>query len=117
MEHFHHNYVHTISRRMLEQTVVGCLAFFTRYFTGCAFAALILTGQQASAETIAIPCVNGGGSGGWMYSENLPSRYFPLGVITVNEWPLRSIATHPMYDRKAPWNKYGTCIVVPARYP
>lgn len=77
---------------------------------------VLLLALPAAAETLAVPCVNGGGSGGWTF-ENLPSDYFPLGLITVNETPLRSVKDHPFYDSKAPWNKYGTCVIVPARYP
>ncbi|MBD1848477.1 hypothetical protein [Leptolyngbya sp. FACHB-711] len=65
---------------------------------------------------LSVPCVNGGGSGGWMY-QNLPEHYFPIGLITVNEWSPRSIPEHSMYDPEALWSQYGTCIIVPARYP
>lgn len=69
---------------------------------------------QSTTEILSVPCVDGGGSGGWMY-ENLPDEYFPLGLITANQWPLRSVADHPMYDPEAAWNTYATCIIVPAR--
>jgi len=59
------------------------------------------------AETLAVPCFNGGGSGGWMY-KGFPKHYFPVGLIKVNETPLRSVKDHPMYDPRAPWNRYGT---------
>ena len=82
------------------------------------FAGGDLTINEASdgSATLSVPCVNGGGSGGWMY-EDLPGHYFPLGLINVNEWPLRSISDHPMYEPDVPWNTYGTCIIVPAKYP
>lgn len=71
---------------------------------------------QSTPEILSVPCVNGGGSGGWMY-EGLPDEYFPLGLITANQWPTRSVADHPMYDPSASWNTYATCIIVPARQP
>ena len=71
---------------------------------------------QSAPEILSVPCFDGGGSGGWMY-EGLPDEYFPLGLITANEWPLRSVADHPMYNPDAPWNKYATCIIVPASQP
>ncbi len=116
MQLFPYSCVQTAPMKRNRKAISRRLNLLPRYLTGCACAALFFAGQQASAETLAVPCVNGGGSGGWMY-ENLPSHYFPLGLITVNEWPLRSINTHPNYDPKAPWNKYGTCVIVPAKYP
>ena len=71
---------------------------------------------QPTPEILSVPCFDGGGSGGWMY-EGLPDEYFPLGLIAANEWPLRSVADHPMYNPDAPWNKYATCIIVPANRP
>ena len=71
---------------------------------------------QSTPEILSVPCFDGGGSGGWMY-EGLPDEYFPLGLITANEWPLCSVADHPMYNPDAPWNKYATCIIVPANRP
>ncbi|MEM6256643.1 MAG: hypothetical protein AAF215_10885 [Cyanobacteria bacterium P01_A01_bin.123] len=73
-------------------------------------------GSKSQSTQLSVPCVNGSGSGGWMY-EDLPTHYFPLGLITVNEWPLRSIPDHPMYDTNASWSTYGTCIIIPAKYP
>ena len=71
---------------------------------------------QSTPEILSVPCFDGGGSGGWMY-EGLPNEYFPLGLITANQWPTRSVAEHPMYNPNALWNKYATCIVVPAHQP
>ena len=71
---------------------------------------------QSTPGILSVPCVDGGGSGGWMY-EGLPDEYFPLGLITANQWPLRAVADHPMYNPNAPWNKYATCIIVPANQP
>jgi hypothetical protein len=68
---------------------------------------------QSTPGMLSVPCVNGGGSGGWMY-ENLPDEYFPLGLISANQWPLRSVPDHPMYDPDSPWDKYATCVIVPA---
>ena len=68
---------------------------------------------QSVPEIISVPCFDGGGSGGWMY-ENLPDEYFPLGFISANQWPIRSVSDHPMYNPDAPWNKYATYVVVPA---
>jgi len=76
----------------------------------------LIAPAAVKSETVAVPCFNGGGSGGWMYN-NLPKHYFPLGLITVNETPIRSIKAHPDYNPNAPWNKYGTCVIVPAKYP
>jgi hypothetical protein len=75
-----------------------------------------VTVTEQQSTILSVPCVNGGGSGGWMY-EGLPEHYFPIGLVTVNEWPLRSIPEHSMYDPEATWNEYGTCIIVPAKYP
>jgi hypothetical protein len=71
---------------------------------------------KPGSTTLAVPCVDGGGSGGWMF-EGLPEHYFPLGMISVDEWPLRAIEKHPMYDPKSRWNRYGTCVIVPSKYP
>ena len=71
---------------------------------------------QATPGILSVPCFDGGGSGGWMY-EGLPDEYFPIGLITANQWPLRSVADHPMYNPDAPWNRYATCIIVPANQP
>jgi hypothetical protein len=73
--------------------------------------------NQSQSGTLSVPCFDGGGSGGWMFGEEMPEHYFPIGIITVNGWPLRSIPDHPMYNPDAPWNEYGTCIIVPAKYP
>ena len=77
---------------------------------------LLLLANPVLGETLAVPCVNGGGSGGWMF-KNLPDHYFPLRLITVNESPVRSIERHPMFVPNVLTNKYGTCVIVPARYP
>lgn len=69
---------------------------------------------QSTPQILSVPCVDGGGSGGWMY-EGLPDKYFPLGLITANQWPSRSTSDHPMYDPDASWNTYATCVIVPAR--
>ena len=71
---------------------------------------------QSTPEILSVPCFDGGGSGGWMYG-SLPDEYFPLGLIAANQWPLRSVADHPMYNPDAPWNKYATCVIVPASQP
>jgi hypothetical protein len=73
--------------------------------------------KKPDSATLSVPCVNGGGSGGWMYQPGMPEHYFPLGLINVNEWPLRSESKHPMYDPSNQRNKYATCIIVPAKYP
>ena len=75
--------------------------------------ALDVNATQPTPAILSIPCFDGGGSGGWMY-EGLPDEYYPLGLIAANEWPLRSVSDHPMYNPDAPQNKYATCIVVPA---
>ena len=71
---------------------------------------------QSTPEILSVPCFDGGGSGGWMY-EGLPDEYFPFGLIAANEWSLRSVSNHPMYNPNAPRTKYATCIIVPARQP
>lgn len=68
---------------------------------------------QSTPEILSVPCVDGGGSGGWMY-EDLPDEYFPIGLVSANQWPTRSVADHPMYNPDSPWNKYATCVIVPA---
>jgi len=78
------------------------------------FAISVVSALPAYSEIITVPCYDGGGSGGWMFSDRLPKKYFPLTIVAVNEVPLRSIKDHPMYDPKAPWNKYGYCAVVPS---
>ena len=82
----------------------GGFSRFSQYETNTA---------QSTPGILSVPCFDGGGSGGWMY-EDLPAEYFPLGLISANEWPLRSASEHPMYNPDAPWNKYATCVVVPA---
>ena len=77
---------------------------------------LVLLSSPVFGKTLAVPCVNGGGSGGWMYS-NLPDHYFPLKLIKINKLPPSSIKVHPMYTPNISTNKYGTCIVIPAKYP
>jgi hypothetical protein len=71
---------------------------------------------QPTPEILSVPCFDGGGSGGWMY-ENLPDEYFPVGLVAANQWPTRSVRDHPMYNSEAPWNKYATCVIVPASQP
>ena len=68
--------------------------------------------SPAEAKVLAVPCVNGGGSGGWMMSKPLPHRYYPIVILKVQEWPLRNASQHPSYNQKASWNKYGTCAIV-----
>jgi len=75
-----------------------------------------LGAHPALSETLAVPCVNGGGSSGWMYN-SLPKHYFPLGLIAVNETPIRNVKNHPDFNPNYPWQKYATCVIVPAKYP
>lgn len=77
---------------------------------------LVLLSSPVFGKTIEVPCVNGGGSGGWMFS-NLPGHYFPLKLIKINKLPQSSIKKHPMYVPNVFTNTYGTCIVIPAKHP
>ena len=76
---------------------------------------VLLGSSSAFAEVISVPCVNGGGSGGWMLGGNLPKEYFPVVILGINQWVPRSVEAHPFYDPKATWNKYGTCAIAPSR--
>lgn len=67
-------------------------------------------------KAISVPCMNGGGSGGWLF-ENLPQHYFPLTEVSVEEWPKHLAMKHPLYQANIPWNRYGTCKVIPSKYP
>ena len=77
---------------------------------------LVLLSNPVFGKTLSVPCVNGGGSGGWMFN-NLPDYYFPLKIIKINKLPPSSIKKHPMYVPNVFTNGYGTCIVIPAKYP
>ena len=93
---------------------------------GCSTSALVLglalNSQQALAEVVSLPCFNFGGSGGLMFGkqhkgEEIPRHWFPLVVVEVQEYPLRSRKDHPYYNQEKPEGLYATCAVVPARYP
>jgi len=90
--------------------ITRTVAFF------CIACAANIAATPVLAETLAVPCFNGGGSGGWMYN-NLPDHYFPVGLIAVNEYPIRNVKNHPFYNPNHPWEKYATCVIVPAKYP
>jgi len=77
------------------------------------FVVALSTGP-AAADTISVPCFNGGGSGGWMFGENVSKKYFPVVIIGINQWKPGMAKEHPDYDPAAPWNKYGTCAIVPS---
>lgn len=104
-----------LKKRYSGTILYAILAPLYSKMSGIILFVLLLT-KPVFGETLAVPCVNGGGSGGWMF-KNLPDHYFPLGLIKVNESPVRSIKKHPMYVPNVPTNKYGTCVIVPAKYP
>ena len=64
------------------------------------------------AEIINIPCIDGGGSAGWIHADNLPSSYYPMVLLGVSQLKPGDYQSHPMYNEftsRDPRNKFGYC--------
>lgn len=73
--------------------------------------------NNSQRDIINVPCFDGGGSGGWMFEPGLPEKYFPISILKVQQWPLRSYPDHPMYEPGNEFAKYGTCSIIPSDHP
>lgn len=73
--------------------------------------------SQGQRDIINLPCFNGGGSGGWMFESGTPNEYYPITILKVQEWPLRSYPDHPQYKPDSKFAKYGTCAIIPSGNP
>ena len=68
--------------------------------------------SSPSAGILSVPCF-ANGDGDWLFS-GLPDSYFPVGLISVTEWPVRDAPDHELFDPYGNVDRYGTCVIVPA---
>lgn len=73
--------------------------------------------NQGQRDIVNIPCVDGGGSGGWMFEADTPEEYYPINILKVQQWAIRNYPDHPMYDPDDKFSKYGTCAIIPTENP
>lgn len=79
-------------------------------------ASITLAMSSVSAESMTVPCYDGGGSGGWMFPSSIPESWFPLRTIKVRELHRGSKEErmHPDFDPQyAKFTRYGYCTVAP----
>ena len=68
--------------------------------------------NPSRAEIINVPCFDGGGSAGWVHTEDLPRSYYPMVLLGVSQLKPGDFQSHPMYNEftsRDPRNKFGYC--------